>query len=192
MRRLDLVVGPNGAGKSTFVRFVLAPLRPGVPFVNADVLAEQRWPDPDEALRHAHDAAELAEQARARLLAEGRDFIAETVASHPSKVELVVRARQAGFHVHVHVMLAPEDLVVERVRRRVAVGGHDVPVDRIRARYQRLWGHVAAMVPLADSVEVFDNSGVGPRTVALFVAGESVGQAHWPTWTPAALADLTS
>ena len=43
--RLDLVVGPNGAGKTTFVELVLAPLRPGVTFVNADVIAAARWPD---------------------------------------------------------------------------------------------------------------------------------------------------
>jgi len=42
--RLDLVVGPNG-GKSTFVELVLAPLRPGVTFVNADVIAAARWPE---------------------------------------------------------------------------------------------------------------------------------------------------
>ena len=42
--RLDLVVGPNGAGKSTFVELVLAPNRPNVTFVNADVIAAQRWP----------------------------------------------------------------------------------------------------------------------------------------------------
>lgn len=65
------------------------------------------------------------------------------------------------------------------------------PEVRIRERYQRLWTHVAAMVEIADTVEVFDNSGEGPRTVALFVAGEQIGQARWPTWTPSALLRLT-
>lgn len=191
MSRLDLVVGPNGAGKTTYVRFVLAPKRPGVPFVNADVLAARRWPDPDEAVQHAMEAAQMAEQVRGQLLAQRREFIAETVASHPSKTDLVVRAKQAGYYVHVHVLLAPEDLVVHRVRRRVEAGGHDVPETKIRDRYQRLWAHVAAMVTIADIVEMLDNSGDGPRTVALFIAGEQVGPAHWPPWTPAALSQLT-
>jgi predicted ABC-type ATPase len=142
-------------------------------------------------LQHAAEGAQLAEQARQRLLAQGREFNAETVASHPSKVDLVARAKQAGYHVHVHVMLAPEYLVVQRVVRRVAAGGHDVPETKIRARYQRLWAHVAAMVQIADTVEMFDNSGEGPRTVALFIAGELVGHAHWPPWTPTALTELT-
>lgn len=191
MSRLDLVVGPNGAGKSTFVRFVLAPQRPGVPFVNADVLAAQRWPDPDEAVQHAVEASQMAERAREQLLAQGREFIAETVASHPSKVDLVAQAKQAGYYVHVHVLLATEDQVVHRVRRRVDAGGHDVPEDKIRGRYQRLWPNVAAMVAIADTVEVFDNSSDGPRTVALFISGEQVGQAHWPHWAPKTLVRLT-
>ncbi|MEX2503973.1 MAG: AAA family ATPase [Egicoccus sp.] len=184
MTRLDLVVGPNGAGKSTYIRFVLAPARPGVPFVNADVIAAERWPDPAVAMRNAAEASQLAERAREQLLAQRRPMIAETVASHPSKVDLVARAKDADYLVHVHVMLVGEDQVVERVARRVDAGGHDVPEDKTRARYRRLWQHVAQMVEVADVVEVFDNSGEGPRTVALFIAGSLVGSPHWPRWTP--------
>lgn len=191
MSRLDLVVGPNGSGKSTFVRFTLVTQRPGVPFVNADILAAQRWPDPAEAMHRAAEASEMARAVRERLLADRREFIAETVASHPSKVDLVAQAMQAGYYVAIHVILVPEDLAVQRVARRVGADGHDVPEDRIRARYQRLWAHVAAMVPLADAVEFYDNSGDRPRSVASFIAGESVGPGWWPDWAPEALTHLT-
>ena len=192
MSRLDLVVGPNGAGSSTFVRLTLAGHRPGVPFVNADVLAAQRWPDPAEAMRRAAEASEMAREVRDRLLAGRREFITETVASHPSKVDLVAEAARAGYHVAVHVLLVPEDLAVERVARRAEAGGHAVPEAKIRARYERLWAQVAAMVPLADSAEFHDNAGDRPRSVASFVAGESVGVARWPGWTPAPLPRLTA
>lgn len=187
MSRLDLVVGPNGAGKSTFVEFVLAAARPSTTFVNADVIAAQRWPD--DPLAHGHDAAVAAARARDALVARGEPFVAETVASHPSKVELVRRAVAAGYHVHVIVVAVPEDLAAERVRLRVAAGGHDVPEDKVRARWARLWGNVAEMIAAATSAEVFDNSGPGPRTVATFVAGEVVGAPRWPAWMPAELAD---
>ncbi|MDA8268244.1 MAG: AAA family ATPase, partial [Actinomycetota bacterium] len=75
--RLDLVVGPNGAGKSTFVELVLARVRPGVAFVNADVIAAQRWPQDQQS--HAYEAARVAEATRAALLARREPFIAETV-----------------------------------------------------------------------------------------------------------------
>lgn len=191
MSRLDLVVGPNGAGKSTFVRLTLAPRRPGVPFVNADLLAAQRWPDPAEAMRRAAEASAMAHEVREQLLANRREFIAETVASHPSKVDLVARAARAGYYTAVHVVLVPADLAVHRVARRVQAGGHPVPEEKIRARHQRLGTHVAAMVPLADAVEFYDNSGDRPRTVASFIGGDVVGLARWPDWTPDVLARLT-
>jgi predicted ABC-type ATPase len=189
--RLDLVVGPNGSGKSTFVRLTLAAQRPGVPFVNADILASQRWPDPAEAMCRAAEAAEMAHAVREQLIAERREFIAETVASHPSKVDLVAHAARAGYYVAIHVLLVPEDLAVQRVGRRVEAGGHAVPEGKIRARHQRLWTQVAAMIPLADAVEFYDNSGDRPRSVASFVSGEPIGVARWPTWMPDALVRLT-
>lgn len=185
MSRLDLVVGPNGAGKSTFVEFVLSSALPSTMFVNADVIAEERWPE--DQLAHGHDAARAAEEIRERLIARGESFITETVASHPSKVDLVRRAVAAGYHVHVIVVAVPEELSVQRVKLRVDAGGHDVPVDKIRARWARLWDVVADMIALAGSAEVYDNSGPGPVGVATFVAGDIVGAPRWPDWMPDAL-----
>jgi predicted ABC-type ATPase len=184
--RLDLIVGPNGSGKSTFVEFVLADARPGVPFVNADLIAHQRWPD--DPVAHGHDAAAAAQRIRDELLGRGESFIAETVASHPAKVELVERARSAGYHVHLTVIAVPEALAVARVAARVDAGGHAVPEVKIRARVARLWANVVAMINLASSADVVDNSGPQPRTVATFVAGRIVGRAHWPVWIPLELA----
>jgi predicted ABC-type ATPase len=135
--RLDLVVGPNGAGKSTFVELILAEHRPAVPFVDADLIAAARWPD--DVAGHGYEAAAAAEEIRDALLTRGESFVAETVASHPSKVDLFLRARRGGYHVHVVVVIVPEELAVARVAERVAQGGHDVPEEEIRGRYQRLW-----------------------------------------------------
>lgn len=186
MSRLDLVVGPNGAGKSTFVEFVLARVRPGVTFVNADVIAADRWPS--DPVAHGHEAAKAAERSRDALIERGESFVAETVASHPSKIDLVRRARAAGYHVHLVVIAVPEEQAVARVEARVRTGGHAVPESAIRERWHRLWANVAVMIDLASSAEVFDNSGPGPVSVAVFVAGEAVGEPQWPDWLPA---DLT-
>jgi predicted ABC-type ATPase len=185
LSRLDLIVGPNGAGKSTFVEFVLAEARPGVVFVNADVIAAERWPD--NPLPHAYEAARAAQDVRAALIAAKESFIAETVGSHESKVDLVRQAKAAGYFVHLTVVAVPEEYSVARVHERVAAGGHDVPTEKIRARWRRLWVHVAAMIELADSAEVFDNTGPGPVTIATFVAGVPVGDPRWPEWIPGPL-----
>jgi predicted ABC-type ATPase len=178
--RLDLVVGPNGAGKSTFVRFTLAPLRPGVPFVNADVIAAERWPDDQRA--HAYEAAAIASRIREALIAQQQPLIAETVFSHPSKLDLIDRAHAAGYDIRLHVIMVPPDLSVARVTHRVQAGGHDVPEDKIRQRHDRLWGLVAqaaVRVPVAS----FYANHTGPTLVAVFHHGRPASATDWPTWT---------
>ncbi len=183
MNRLDLVVGPNGAGKSTFVAFTLAPLLTGSVFVNADEIAKQRWPD--DPASHAYDAARVAAHTRCKLIELGRSFIAETVFSHPSKLDLIRAAHTADYTVVLHVLVVPENLAVERVKHRVAAGGHDVPETKIRERYRRLWAIVADAISLCDGATVYDNSGrQGPRIVAQFSGGAIIGAPSWPAWMP--------
>ena len=183
MNRLDLVVGPNGAGKSTFIALTLAPLLPGSVVVNADEIAAQRWPDNPAA--HAYDAAQVAADTRAKLIELSRSFIAETVFSHPSKLDLIGAAHAAGYTVVLHVLLVPEDLAVERVRHRVQAGGHEVPETKIRQRHRRLWALVANAIALADTATVYDNTRLrGPRIIAQLSGGDIVGSPAWPAWTP--------
>lgn len=186
MNRLDLVVGSNGAGKSTFIELTLAPLLPAGAVVNADEIAHRRWPD--DPAGHSYEAARIASATRLELIRRGESFIAETVFSHPSKLELVDTAHAAGYTVVVHAVLIPEDLAVLRVRHRVAAGGQDVPEDKIRQRYHRLWHLVGEAGTRADSATFYDNSAAkGPCIVARLVGGFTVGSPSWPAWTPVAL-----
>jgi predicted ABC-type ATPase len=183
LKQLHVVAGPNGSGKTTFVTELLAPELPGYPYVNADEIAKARWPANPAA--HAYEAARVAAETRAQLITAGRSFIAETVFSHPSKLELIRSARQAGYHVVLHAMLVPEELAVRRVAYRVRSGGHDVPEPKIRERYRRLWPLIAQAVSLADRAVVYDSSRiVGPAKVAEFYRGLAIGAAAWPEWAP--------
>lgn len=188
MKRLDLVVGPNGAGKSTFIELTLSPLLPGSVFVNAAEIAKQRWPS--DPMGHSYDAAEVAAATRDVLIEQGRSFIAETVFSHPSKLNLIASARRAGYIVVLHVLLIPEDLAVHRVQYRVAAGGHEVPEQKVRERHRRLWALVCAAIESADSATVYDNSSHrGPKIVAQMAGGMIVGAPAWPAWTAEPLRD---
>ncbi len=190
MSRLDLVVGPNGAGKTTFVaKNLRAVLPPGIPFVNADEIAKVRFPG--EEMQRSLDAARIAAATREALLCSGRPFIAETVFSHPSKLDLLQTAIAAGYYVRLHVLVIPADLAVQRVRYRVAAGGHDVPTQKIVERWQRLWPLVADAVRRADKADVWDNTRQHrTEKIADFVGGLSVSQPRWPAWTPPVLLEL--
>jgi predicted ABC-type ATPase len=183
LKQLHVVIGPNGSGKTTFVEEFLAPQLPGYAYVNADEIAKVRWPADSDA--HAYEAAQIAAETRAHLIASGRSFIAETIFSHPSKLDLIRSAQQARYHVVLHVMLVPEELAVRRVAYRVHAGGHDVPEHKIRERYHRLWRLAAHAISLADRAVVYDNSrSAGPVKIAEFFGGLPIGAATWPKWAP--------
>lgn len=178
---LHVVAGPNGSGKTTLCQRVLIPAT-HLPFVNADEIARERWPGAEEA--HGHDAAAAAERERDRRIATGTSFIAETVFSHPSKLDLIHRARTRGYLVSLHVVLVPEELSVARVGLRAEQGGHSVPIAKVRARYRRLWPLVHQAAGLADEACFYDNSRAARpfREIARYRDGAAEYKPEWPNW----------
>ena len=154
-KQLWLLAGGNGAGKSTFYRTRLAPL--GIPFVNADLIAAELFPDAPEA--HSYKAAQIVEEIRDNLLLAGRSFCFETVFSHPGKVDFVGKAKALGYQVIlVMIHLESTGLNKARVAQRVEAGGHDVPDEKIETRIPRLLRLIKSVIPLCDYVYLLDNS----------------------------------
>jgi len=180
---LHLLAGPNGAGKTTFYERVLGPAT-GLPFINADRIAEERWPE--DPMSHGYDASALAAEERAAAIRDRRSFITETVFSHPSKLDLLRAAGEAGYRRFLHVILIPEELAVQRVLVRVETGGHPVPEEKIRGRFRRLWQLLREAIALADEVQVLDNSRAATpfRVVARSAKGRFLGTPDWPAWAP--------
>jgi predicted ABC-type ATPase len=186
---LHLLAGPNGAGKSTLYEAVVGPAT-HLEFVNADAIAAARWPEDPSG--RSYEASAVAADRRTELLGQRRSFVTETVFSHQSKLELLRAAMTAGYLVTLHVVMVPEGLAVARVTSRVASGGHTVPEQKIRMRYQRLWPLIAEAIKLVDNAFVYDNTRAKPafRVVATFERGSLIGAADWPRWTPKLLRDV--
>lgn len=187
---LILLAGPNGAGKSTLYETRVAPSF-AAPFINADAI--QRDELKDASLEASYRAAEIATARRSEMLAEGKSFATETVFSHPSKLEIIEIARKQGYIVIVmHVGVDSPDLSVARVRERVAEGGHDVPEDKVRARFERGGTLIRQAVLCADRGLVFDNSRLNepPRQVLQFASGRLTQAAPFlPQWVLSIYAD---
>ena len=153
--QLWLLAGGNGAGKSTFYRLYLKPR--GIPFVNADIIAQHLFPEDPEQLSYA--ASQQAERIRLRYLEEQRSFCFETVFSHPSKIDFLAQAKTLGYAITlVFIHLEFAQLNQARVAQRVSEGGHSVPPEKISSRIPRTLEYIKAAIPLADRVEVLDNS----------------------------------
>lgn len=175
------LAGPNGAGKTTFHGAHLAPV--GLRFVNADALARELRLPP-------YEAAEVASRVREALLAQGEGFVFETVFSDPvgDKLAFLQRARDAGYTVVLcFIGLASAALSDERVAMRVVQGGHDVPPEKVVARFQRSLENLRRAIRALPHVLVYDNSDLGHPfwKVAEFENGRPVALASpLPSWVP--------
>ncbi|SMG67229.1 [weak similarity to] Zeta toxin, partial [methanotrophic bacterial endosymbiont of Bathymodiolus sp.] len=172
-KQLWLLAGGNGAGKSTFYRTRLKKL--GIPFVNADVIAKEIFPDATE--KNSYLAAKITAEIRNKLLQEGRNFCFETVFSHPSKIDFVAHAKALGYQIIlVFIHLEPTALNKARVKQRTEEGGHTVPEDKIENRIPRLLEYIKIVLPLCDQVRALDNSSATNPFVPVFTLYNGVDQ----------------
>ncbi|MDR1229713.1 MAG: zeta toxin family protein [Azoarcus sp.] len=156
---LHLIAGPNGAGKTTLYRLRIAPRHPSAEFVNADELALRQFGHPAWTLEESQTGQRLAEKRRRELMTRHKSLVTESTFSHPSKLDLVREAMAAGYRVNLyHVSVFNVELSVLRVAARVAKGGHPVPEDKIRERYERNQTLIHEAAKLADRAYIFDNS----------------------------------
>jgi len=153
-----MLAGPNGAGKSTLYEQVIKH-KFNAPFINADKIQKEELSD--QSMQGAYQAAKIAEQRRQEYLKNKQSFVSESTFSHPSKLQLIENALQADFRVIVyHVNVRTPELSVARVASRVEEGGHNVPEEKIRARYERNQSLIKQAILKADVGFVYDNSGL--------------------------------
>ncbi|MCZ7634187.1 hypothetical protein FBT69_09915 [Synechococcales cyanobacterium CNB] len=177
-----ILAGPNGAGKTTAAPFVLRDALGVDEFVNADDIARGLSGFAPERSAVAAGRIMLA---RMRELAGVRaTFAFETTLATRSYAPWLSRMRQTGYRATlVFLSLPSADAAVERVRGRVAEGGHDVPEPVVRRRYARglrnLWN---LYLPLADDWSVYDNAGRTPDLMAVgsgMIVERVVLQSQW-------------
>jgi predicted ABC-type ATPase len=90
----------------------------------------------------------------------------ETVLSTDKYRRLVLAAKELGIEVRLtYVILDSPERSIERVRWRIAKGGHAVPEHKIVERYARSLDQLPWFLEQADQASVFDNSGAEPRLI---------------------------
>lgn len=166
MPNLYVISGCNGAGKTTASYNILPEMLQCQEFVNVDEIAKGLSPfNPDKA---AIEAGRLMLVKMDKLIIQGVDFAFETTLSPKSFVNMVARAKEAGYYVTLlYFWLTSVDLAVERVKSRVLEGGHDVPPHVIKRRYTSgIVNLFERYIPISDYWMIFDNSGIKASLVA--------------------------
>jgi predicted ABC-type ATPase len=109
---------------------------------------------------NSYHASVLADFLRRKLLAARASFTFETVMSSRDKVDFLAEARRSGFRTYLYFVATEDPAInIDRVRQRVATGGHPVPEDKIVSRYARSLGLLLDAVAASDRAYLFDNSG---------------------------------
>jgi predicted ABC-type ATPase len=154
-----VIGGPNGAGKTTAAEGMLKELLGVGEFVNADTIAKGLAAFDVESAAMAAGRVMLT---RLKELAFAKaNFAFETTMSSRTFAPFLKELKeQSGYEVNLtFVYLNAPEKSVERVRARVANGGHDIPKETIFRRYPRgIHNFIMLYLPLADRVSVFDNS----------------------------------
>jgi predicted ABC-type ATPase len=145
---LTVIAGPNGSGKSTITNSIVID---GL-YINADDIKKQ-------TACSDMDAAVEAEKIREFCLSNRTSFAFETVLSTHRNLDLIARARNAGYFVDSYfVLTADPEMNVFRVKSRVAYGGHDVPAGKIRSRYIKSLANIPELIGVSDRIRIVDNT----------------------------------
>lgn len=140
--------GPNGSGKTTITSLakVIAP------YINADDIKRA-------TLCSDMEAAVNAEELREDALQKRISFTFETVLSTNRNLELLKRAKENGYFIRcIYVLTSNSDINVLRVEAREASGGHGVPKEKIKERYEKCLRLLPEIEEVCDIMHVYDNT----------------------------------
>ncbi|WP_266366875.1 zeta toxin family protein [Tellurirhabdus rosea] len=166
MPDLFIISGCNGAGKTTASYTVLPELLEVREFVNADEIA--RGLSPFQPEKVSIEAGKIMLRRMSDLIAQKEDFAFETTLSTRSFVGLIHKARLSGYTINlIYYWLDSVELAKERVRIRVAEGGHNIPEDTITRRYYAgIKNFIHLYKASADYWLLIDNSQTTPQIIA--------------------------
>lgn len=122
----------------------------------------------------------MLEELRA-LISRGETFALESTLSGRTYVYTLTKAKERGFTIELHFVWIPNPReAIRRVRQRVREGGHHVPADDIKRRFERSIRHfVDDYVPLADRWALWDNSAPPAKALANSGAHSIVDLRHF-------------
>ncbi len=163
---LYIIAGPNGAGKTTAAYNILKDVLHCPNFVNADEIARGLSPLAPDTV--PIQAGRIMLQRIDELLPRKVDFAIETTLSTRSYVQLVHRAQNLGYKVHlIFFCLENEEQAIARVAQRVSNGGHSIPEPDIRRRFKRgIYNLINLYMPICDVVYVLNNNFVPAKLIA--------------------------
>jgi len=167
-----IIAGPNGSGKTTFAKKFLPQYAKCLHFVNADLIAQGLSPFSPRIA--AMKAGRLVLEQIQDMAGKDVDFAFETTLSGKAYIDFLKALKRKGYRLHLFFLWIPSpELALARIKGRVAEGGHDVPAEDVRRRFDRgIQNFFRFYRQLLDTWMFFDNAGDVPQLIAEEKDGE--------------------
>jgi len=124
------------------------------------------------------DAGRVMLRRLRELAVDGKDFAFETTLASRSYARWLKELQSQGYRVSlIFLWLESVELAIARVKERVRLGGHNIPEDTIRRRYERgLKNLFELYIPIVNAWSVRDTSFARSIEIARYnkTTGESI------------------
>ena len=151
MNNYILIAGVNGTGKSS-LRGVLEGQNVLLGhIIDADVIAKENNFDNIKAGKKAIEEIDYC-------LDNNISFTQETTLAGHRTVRTIKQARKQGYYVTMYyVGLNSMEESINRIANRVRKGGHNIPSDDVKRRFDKRIKSLESVLPLCDEVIFYDN-----------------------------------
>jgi predicted ABC-type ATPase len=155
MPEIYVIAGANGSGKSTISKSIVKQIN--IPIIDPDAIAREI--DPIKPEKAAVQAGRTAIERTQKYIDKSLSFGVETTLSGRNYLKLMKSLKEVGWAINlIYIGIDNPETNIRRVRERVERGGHTVPMDDIRRRYERSLDNLVKAIAIADSVIIYDNS----------------------------------
>ena len=153
-----IFAGVNGSGKSTLYK---------TNFLNKDIKNSIRI-NTDEIVYSFGDwksnidqikAGKIAIQLRNKCFLEEKSFNEETTLTGKTILKIINKAKDLGYKIHLYYIgIDNPEIAKERVKNRIARGGHGISSNLIEKRYYESLQNLEKILSKCDLIEIYDNS----------------------------------
>ena len=151
-----LFAGVNGVGKTTLFNAMNGNVKKSFR-INSDEIVREigKWDSETDQVK----AAKIAVGLRNECMEKGNSFNEETTLTGKTILKLIDKVREKNYKLHLfYVGVGSPDISKERIKKRVADGGHHIPNEVVDKRYKESLKNFEKILKKFDNVVVYDNS----------------------------------